>query len=504
MQDYMVSIEVTSVGGKKTNLSAPRGADLLDVLRVGGITIAADCGGRGRCGKCKVRVDNVEKLACLTKVTPGMRVTVISQEDDFAIQVEYDSKSEEQAAVSGEIKRPCIAVDIGTTTVALQLVDADSGKVARTGSFLNGQRQYGADVVSRIQYARDGGLDTLSAIIRRDLSQSLYSLCEEAGIKPAQVEYICIAGNTTMMYLLLGLPCESLGLFPFTPAFDIKEQYTYVETFGEEGFPCPVYLLPWASAYVGGDITAGYLACCTGPQETAMLIDMGTNGEMMFWSGDKVWCTSTAAGPAFEGGGITFGTGSIPGAISLINITEDKTITYETIGGAPPVGICGSGVLDAGAGLFKAGYFDETGLMEDDYFDDGVVIAEGEDGRKILFTQKDIRELQLAKSAIRAGVEILLDEAGVTIDQLDSVYLAGGFGQKLRLESAVGIGLLPEEIASKARPIGNSSLGGCVKVCSNLSLLQEADALTKRAKEVLLSAHKDFQNLFMQYMAFDE
>jgi uncharacterized 2Fe-2S/4Fe-4S cluster protein (DUF4445 family) len=306
-----------------------------------------------------------------------------------------------------------------------------------------------------------------------------------------------------MMYLLLGLSCESLGQFPFKPEFSRKEQYTYSETFGGDDVNCPVYLLPWTSAYVGGDITAGYLACRDKADETILLIDMGTNGEMMLWSGEKTWCCSTAAGPAFEGGGITFGTGSIPGAISLLDFKDGK-FTYETIGQASPIGICGSGVLDASACMLTGGFIDETGRMDDKVAKSGVVLADSAGGTQILFTQKDVREVQLAKSAIRAGVEILLSEAGLTIPQVDAVYLAGGFGQKLRLTSAVAVGLLPAELAAKTRSIGNTSLGGCASICRDMGLMSDAKALAGRAQEVLLSAHKDFQDLFMDYMSFEE
>lgn len=498
----MVSIEVKTGASRGKSIKAPEGANLLDVLRQNNQSIVADCNGRGTCGKCRVSVGGETKLACQTEVCKGMNVTILNQEDNFTIEVGYHSDAGEMNAAE-ECKRPCIAVDIGTTTVVLQLIDITTGKVAATRSFLNGQRQYGADVVTRIQYAGEGGLDTLVNVIRTDLANAIEAVCIDAGVSSAALEHICIAGNTTMMYLLLGYPCQSLGVFPFEPAYAIKDQYTYTDVFGKAGLSCPFYLLPWVSAYVGGDITAGYLACRAHPNETALLIDMGTNGEMMLWSGNKNWCTSTAAGPAFEGGGITFGTGSIPGAISFVDIVEGKIIC-ETIGGAAPVGICGSGVLDTAARLYQAGYVDETGHMEDPYFDDGVVLAQGADGKPILFLQKDIRELQLAKSAVRAGVEILLSEADIRIDQLDAVYLAGGFGQKLRLESAVAIGLLPEALAAKARPSGNSSLGGCVRVCTDLALLKIAADLSKQSKEVMLSTHKDFQNLFMDYMAFDE
>jgi uncharacterized 2Fe-2S/4Fe-4S cluster protein (DUF4445 family) len=305
-----------------------------------------------------------------------------------------------------------------------------------------------------------------------------------------------------MIYLLMNYRCDSLGAYPFDPEFAVKERYTFRETFGSDAFNCPVYIVPWVSAYVGGDITAGYLACCAGTDETALLIDMGTNGEMMLWSGDRIWCCSTAGGPAFEGGGIEYGTGSIPGAISKVDLMDGKFVC-ETIGGTSPVGICGSGVLDVSACMLRGGYVDESGRMDSQYFNDGVVIAEGA-GKKIIFTQKDMREIQLAKSAIRAGVEIMLKVSEFPAGQIDTVYLAGGFGQKLRLESAVEIGLLPEKLREKTSTSGNSALGGCVKICRNMKMMDAAYALAKKAIEVQLNTHPDFQDLFMEHMLFGQ
>lgn len=495
------NIKVIAASGGEMDVTTRAGANLLDVLRVNDVSIAANCGGRGTCGKCVVQIGGADRLACRTEVADGMLVKVASAEDSFVILEDYASGERSSDAIEN-LDDLSVAVDIGTTTVVLQLIDSKSGRAASTRSFLNPQRQYGEDVISRIQYANEGGLASLRDAIRSSLLGSVKSLCADAGVEPGRLRHICIAGNTTMMYLLLGYACDSLGVFPFEPAFPRHERYTPDEIFGTGDIrECPVYLLPWVSAYVGGDIAAGYLDCRAREGETAFLIDMGTNGEMMLWHKDRVFCCSTAAGPAFEGGGITYGTGSIPGAISKIDLA-DGSYVCETIGGAAPVGICGSGVLDAAACLLRAGIVDETGRMDDQYFDDGVVIAARENKKPILFTQKDVRELQLAKSAIRAGIEILMSEAGLSVSELDSVYLAGGFGQKLRIESAVEVGILTEAMAQKVRSAGNTSLGGCVRVCRDLTLLGDAAELTKKTKEMPLSTHPDFQDLFMDNMAF--
>jgi uncharacterized 2Fe-2S/4Fe-4S cluster protein (DUF4445 family) len=500
VKDDTVKIKVITALGGEVDVEARAGANLLDVLRVNDISIAANCGGRGTCGKCVVQIGDAERLACQTETADGMRVKIASGEHSFVILEDYASSENSRETIEN-FDDLSVAVDIGTTTVVLQLLDSKSGHVASTRSFLNPQRQYGEDVISRIQHANEGGLDSLRDAIRSSLLGAVKSLCRDVKVEPSRLVHICIAGNTTMMYLLLGYACNSLGAYPFEPEFPHKDRYTFGEVFGSDICETPVYLLPWVSAYVGGDITAGYLDCGGQDGETAFLIDMGTNGEMMLWHNDRVFCCSTAAGPAFEGGGITCGTGSIPGAISKIDLVDGRYVC-ETIGGAEPVGICGSGVLDASACLLRAEIVDETGRMSGRYFKDGVVIADRGDKKPILFTQKDIRELQLAKSAIRAGVEILLSEAGLSISELDSVYLAGGFGQKLRIESAVEIGILPGEMAQKVRSVGNASLGGCVKVCRDLTLLGDAQMLAKKTKEMPLSTHPDFQDLFMDNMAF--
>ena len=233
------------------------------------------------------------------------------------------------------------------------------------------------------------------------------------------------------------------------------------------------------------------------------MIDLGTNGEMGIGNRNKILVTSTAAGPAFEGGNITWGTGSIQGAICNVDL-KDNQLNIRTIGDTEPVGICGTGVIETAAELVKAKLIDETGLMAEEYFEDGYPLAKTAKGELIVFTQKDIRELQLAKSAIRAGVETLILRYGVNYNQIDKVYLAGGFGFKMDMEKAVAIGLLPEELRGKMEAVGNSSLGGAVKYLTEETSRAFLEHIVMVSSEIDLANDITFNDFYMKYMFFGE
>jgi len=375
-----------------------------------------------------------------------------------------------------------IAIDIGTTTIAFELIDYTTG-ISVTHSTANSQRALGADVVTRIKKANEGALLELHSCILEDIRLGLEFFADH------KIDAICIAGNTTMLHLLQNLSCETLGVFPFTPV-DIKIKKYLFENI-------PTTLLPGISTFVGADVAAGMLCCYT--PEPSLLIDLGTNGEMALFSQEKILVTSTAAGPAFEAGNISCGVASIPGAIAQIRyLPETNVFIYETIDNAPPIGICGTGVVGIAAELVKHGLVDETGRLEDPYFDSGVEIAPG-----ITFTQKDMREIQLAKSALRSGVEILLEMAGYGYNDIAKVYLAGGFGYRMDLESAVILGLIPKELEGNVITAGNTSLGGTTHVLTSRQAEEEILALVARAEEINLSAHPRFNDLFMEHMMFE-
>ena len=235
-------------------------------------------------------------------------------------------------------------------------------------------------------------------------------------------------------------------------------------------------------------------------KEICLFLDLGTNGELAIGNRERLLVTSTAAGPAFEGGNISIGMGSVPGAISKITSREGK-LYPETIGGKKPIGICGTGVIELCSELLKNGIMDHTGLLQSDYFDEGYPIDQ-EDGKQLRFLQKDIRELQLAKAAIRAGIELLIKSYGCTYEAISKVYLAGGFGFVLPIEKSVHIGLLPKQLEKRMVAIGNSSLAGAVRYTIDPDFPARLDKLAGMAQEIHIANQEEFQELYIQHMNF--
>ncbi len=399
-----------------------------------------------------------------------------------------------------------VAVDIGTTTLAMELVELASGSVAARHSAVNRQRAFGADVISRIVRANEGDLGPLSDSIRGQLAEGLRTLCAQAGIDPASLLRVAIAANTTMLHLLLGLSCRHLGAYPFTPVTLEQISFRWCEIFEPiSGCDAEVVILPGISTYVGADITAGLLL--TGihrlpPDQSALLVDIGTNGEMALAHGGRILCTSTAAGPAFEGGNIGKGTGSVPGAICAVRPGPGGGFEVETIGDEPPAGICGTGVIDAVAACLHTGALEPSGRYAKEIGKEGVLLAKDPSGDEIRFSQKDVRELQFAKSAIRSGIDVLLGEAGLAYEDVHTLYLAGGFGYRIRPESAVAIGLLPQSFLQRTVTLGNASLGGAARLLTDAGADTALRAITGMASEFSLSENKNFNDLFIQNASF--
>lgn len=558
--------EVEVIRGNETRrIVMAEGEFMMDALIREGFYLSAPCGGKGRCGKCGVQVlegdawitpedektftkDQLNagwRLSCRLYPTEDLKIaftlndesvfeilgdTLEEREDSSANSRDghLEKTEEDEASVSGKTGKfaVCkntsvsemeesgyeIAVDIGTTTIAMELLGKDSGKKLHTVTCINEQRAYGADVISRIQASVDGKKEELKNCIRQILRQGIRRLTAENGIFMGKIERISIAGNTTMGHLLMGYDCDTLGVYPFTPVNIDLTKGSYEEILGTAGHPtvqnhaectAEVELLPGISTYVGGDIVSGLYACgVDSSEEICLLVDLGTNGEMALGNKERILVTSTAAGPAFEGGNITWGIGSVAGAICSVEIHDQKA-AVKTILNQPPVGICGTGVVETATELVRNELVDETGLMDEDYFEDGFPLAETEDGRTIAFTRKDVREIQLAKAAVRAGAETLILRYGISKDQISRVYLAGGFGYKLDKEKALAIGLLPPELGDRIEAVGNSSLSGAAKYLRDPEGEKKLKHLVEISQEVSLSTDKEFNEFYMDYMMFD-
>lgn len=506
-------------------ISCEKGQTITEAMEKNGRYFSAFCGGKGTCGKCRMRVvsgnlpvnqwdrkhfsqEELEagwRLAC--KAVPDEDCVISFCPDDesgFEAAASFGNGGEEMAekAASGEAGYG-IAVDIGTTTIALSLTDLGTGESREVYTAVNRQRMYGADVIARIQASNDGKGEELRAAIQKDLCEGIRKLLEKTALSPAEIKKLVIAGNTTMGHLLMGFSCEGLGVYPFTPVDISTITGSCREILGQDILSCPITLMPGISTYVGADITAGILACkMAETEEISLLIDLGTNGEMALGNKEKLYVTSTAAGPAFEGGNISCGMGSIQGAVCSVKISEDGSVQTETIGNQPALGLCGTGVIETIAELVERELVDETGLLDEEY-EEGFPLGQTPEGRDILFTRKDIREIQLAKSAVRAGMETLMLRYGVTCDQIKQVYLAGGFGLKINQDKAIAIGMLPEEFKGRIHAVGNSSLGGAIRYLSSEEAGKTAEKIIAASTEISLSADKDFNEFYMDYMFFE-
>ncbi|MBE6657821.1 MAG: DUF4445 domain-containing protein [Ruminococcaceae bacterium] len=506
---------------KEQIINVPASADgtRLSVWLAGnGYPVTADCGGKGTCGKCRIRVlsgtfySDARKSAieepdadgmirschawcsetgaslCLTETVGGGLTAVAVHPEHIA----HNGTSDGTAHLGA-------ALDIGTTTLAMALVNLDSGETVSTVSRRNPQRSFGADVMSRIGAAAEGdNLSLMQSVLLDEIRAMTDELCKnlDAASLPRT---ITVAGNTTMLHLFCGVSPAGMGAYPFTPAF-LDNKTLSGDTLG---LPFDtVIVLPGAHAFIGGDVTAGVLLLRLAEErEPVMLIDIGTNGEMVLFTGldrgGRFFAASAAAGPALEGAGISTGVGGIAGAVSAAQEVNGQIVT-RTIGERSPIGICGSGLIDLAAILLARGDLDETGYLEDDPFP----YAETEDGTPLTLTQEDIRALQLAKSAMRAGMEALCDAAGIPLASLSRIYVAGGLGYYMNMDSATAIGLLPEELRTKLVSVGNTSLGGASLLLSEPLLLERICAEAASYETIDLNKSAAFNEGFITHMMF--
>ncbi len=499
-------------------LFAEKGSDVCDLLKDAGFPFV--CGGAGICGKCRIKVlsgkvsptDADRTFFNDDELNAGWRLACMigTAEDD--LEIEFGTPDEEifipGTPSDGQVNRAAsdaqtvqnaetpaltvsfnIAIDIGTTTIAAAAVEAGTGRIIAVKTGINHQRSFGADVISRIVASNLGNGPRMRDSVIGDINSLIDGIMQENSLTPAGLERIIIAGNTTMQHIFAGYSCEGLGVAPFEPV-------SVALTDTPSGL-----LLPGISAYVGADIVAGIYSCGFG-DELSLLLDLGTNGELALGTKDRIIVASTAAGPAFEGGNISCGTAGIPGAVCDVSLTDEDgkdPISLKLIGDAKtPVGICGTGVIALVAELLEQGLVDESGLLDARLHGRAKLDSDG----TVTFTQKDIRELQLAVAAVRGGIETLLDEYGAEADDIKHVYIAGGFGTELDPKKAVTIGLLPAALADRCVSVGNSSLNGAIKFASDAHGAEALEDIVKACSEVVLADSEAFKAHFMEYMDF--
>ena len=516
-------------GTKKITLETREGETIADAARRAGIFLPMPCGGRGRCGKCAVmtkgtfptptetesrllgRVPSsgyVTRLACLCTASDGeiiipqggRKVSVAGMTADLP---PYDGDEHDSFGV---------AADIGTTTVSALLFSFREGNIVSSSHEMNRQANFGADVLSRIDYSNNHGGDELTRTITSQLDGMIRGMIADAGINSCCVTRIVVTGNTTMLHFLTGLDPRGIGVAPFIPEsmFGIEMPVSKILAGFENAI---LYIPPSISAYVGADITCGVLSTgMTDGASTRMLIDVGTNGEMALYAGGRLICCSTAAGPAFEGASISMGMPAVSGAISRVDSDAgDGRVVYTTIDEAPPAGICGSGMISAIDMMLNEGVLDGGGrLVESGHRFMRLVTRTGDETAFVLedsgvsLTQRDIRNIQLAKASIAAGASVLMRASGIGPGDLESLCLSGGFGSAIDPAGAAGIGLIPAELINHTIASGNTALSGASQLLFSSSLRKKAEAIASTAEEIPLSSSAEFMEEYVEKMAFRE
>ena len=545
------------------SVTVVEGTTILEAARLLGIIIESFCNAVGVCGKCKVKVTsgNLEDviqngkhhlserertqgfvLACGAKVMADVNIEVASKHLNETLQIlnhgesfdiELDSFINKKYKDDGKTYVYAgekiigeevgdttalnygIVVDIGTTTLVATLVNINTGQELNSISALNPQSIYAQDVLSRIKFASDeSGLNTMYSEITKELNSMIQKNIEGMGIDKKNIYEVIFSGNTCMIHLAANVNPYSLGKYPYTPLLrggtnlSAKEHKLNISSSGL------IYLPPIISSYVGPDITSGILATRLQDRKgTTLFVDIGTNGEMVIARDGKLSSTSTAAGPAFEGMNITCGMRAERGAIEYFNIEENGSIEIKTIEGGPAIGICGSGLLDIVGELIANKVIGKSGRFSSIENSDLPEVLRKRlvklDGRNafeiaegIFLTQKDIRQVQLAKGAVRAGIEFLMNSKKVEADEVDKIQIAGSFGYHLRAKSLINIGLLPKEFEGKIDFVGNTSKSGGHALLLNKKYRLEMENLVKEIEVVELSNGENFDKIFVKCLSF--
>lgn len=393
--------------------------------------------------------------------------------------------------------------DIGTTTIAGMLWNMQSGKCIAKGGMANPQRPFGGDVISRISFCMEKpeNLQSLRSLLTAGLNEMIDELCRQAGIKTQDVQEAVFCGNTAMSHILTGHSVSSLAHAPFKSDYEGSIRMYGIEA-GLNMYPeGDVLILPCIGGHIGGDITAGIAAVgLDKSQGLNLLIDIGTNGELVLADEGRLYACSAAAGPAFEGASIKWGMRAEKGAIEKIEIVNGEAM-FSTIGGKPAKGICGSGLIDAIAEMLSAGIIDKSGRMSPSYDSEFIVLARERD-EDIVITQKDIREFQYAKGAIKAAWKLLLKNAGKRESDIDRVYVAGAFGNYIDVQNAVKAGILPALPVEKIISVGNTASAGAAMALISKEEKLRMNKIAAETEHIESAEDPEFQRLYINCLGF--
>ena len=480
---------------KEIYLEAKKGENLLDVLTRNKIDIPTDCGKKGKCKKCAVRLisgsvdgtcrdDKGNILSCLSFIKEPITISI--QEKHKYHQESHDSLKSVEAVNKNSTFG--IAFDLGTTTLAFSLVDLEAKKVCERYTVLNKQSVYGADVITRISASNEGNLESLHKIVCEQLEEAIQYFIKKHGLK--EIKRVVVAGNTTMLHLFLNVSPESIGVAPYNPIFLEHKKLSGSDI----NISCQtIDVLPSCSAFVGADITAG--AYLINLPNNSLLVDLGTNGELLYHKDNKYFATSTAAGPCLEGASMDCGVGGIKGAVCKVS-SSNSGVDFETVGNEEACGICGAGYVDLIASLLNSGKIDETGCLLEN--NDKYNLTE-----KIYISASDVRKFQLAKSAISSGIETLLKEIEVNKEDVENIFLAGGIGYYVNVKNAITVGLLPKSFNNKVHVVGNSSLFGAEKCFFDENAINDMRKIAENSSTIDLNTSKFFSDSYMMNMLFD-
>ena len=580
------------------------GKSLWEALTQAGLNPGGTCGGRGICGKCKVKsagqlspmdemertlllpdeINRGERVACRSTVLGPVTVTLPDErsahdygaglwttdspgrvtyqrillpgldphnplpihqrlrtalgERDLMLPVEtlqelsrMDRKGRPSLEVNALImdgkvlraSRECaraygLALDLGSTSLWAGLIDLENGETVAISSQPNMQRVYGADIISRVSYCLENqdGLADLHQVLINNINAMIEDLLTIANASVEDVYETVVVGNPVMLHLFLGLPVAGLASHPCQGLFLDELTVAAASLDLKINRGGRIIVLPQIGGFVGADTVSCLLNIPDWEKTKFILIDIGTNGEVVVGNGGRLWAASAAAGPALEGGHIRCGMRAAEGAIDRVIFNEEEGLLYRIIGDGLPRGICGSGVTDLTAALLKAGWIDSYGTINDKGRDQ-TIVQSGPDGEefvlydpqqawptRLVYTQEDIRQVQMAKSAIRTAVDLLLEKAGLLPTDIQHVYLAGAFGNHLDPANTVALGLIPEVGLEIIQPIGNAAAKGAVAALVSLEIRRQASSIQARTTFVELADHPDFQNKFLEQMNFSQ